>query len=190
MVAADRARSRERGREIDREALKQELPRSVAIERFVLALVMALLCLITMANVIVRYFTNVSFAFTEEISVFLLVVLTLVGASTAFYRGQHIAIVFLVERFSERGRKRFALFALFVSTLMFALLVWYGARMAWDDYRYDVTTPALGLPQWIYSAALPVLSLLVILRLLGQIRRRSIDKAHAAATGRSSKRNG
>jgi TRAP-type transport system small permease protein len=147
-----------------------KVPRSVSIERFVLALVMALLCVITMANVIVRYFTNVSFAFTEEISVFLLVVMTLVGASTAFYRGQHIAILFLVERFSERNRKRFAFVSLSASTLMFALLAWYGTRMAWDDYRYDVTTPALGLPQWIYSAALPVLSILIIVRLLAQIR--------------------
>ena len=151
--------------------VEREVPRSVSIERFVLALVMALLCLITMANVVVRYFTNVSFAFTEELSVFLLVVMTLVGASTAFYRGQHIAILFLVERFSERGRKRFALFALAASTLMFVLLAWYGTRMAWDDYRYDVTTPALGLPQWIYSAALPVLSFLVIARLLSLMRR-------------------
>ena len=37
-----------------------------------------------MANVLVRYFTDVSFAFTEEISVVLMVVMTLVGAAHAF----------------------------------------------------------------------------------------------------------
>src|SRR3954470_12646656 len=86
---------------------REPLPRSVFIERTLLAAVMAVLCLITMANVIVRYFTNVSFAFTEEISVTLLVVLTLVGTSTAFYRHKHIAIVFLVERSSRAARRRF-----------------------------------------------------------------------------------
>src|SRR5918996_3240823 len=91
---------------------RETLPRSVSIERGLLAFVMALLCLITMANVVVRYFTNVSFAFTEEISVSLLVVLTLVGTSTAFYRNKHIAILFLVDRFTERARERFALFSL------------------------------------------------------------------------------
>jgi TRAP-type transport system small permease protein len=166
--------------------MKKDLPRSVSLERFVLALVMALLCLITMANVIVRYFTNVSFAFTEEISVFLLVVMTLVGASTAFYRGQHIAIFFVVERFSQPTRNRFALFSLAASTLMFALLAWYGTRMAWDDYRYDVTTPALGLPQWMFSAALPVLSVLVILRLLALTRRRFTADTDATAGNGSS----
>jgi TRAP-type C4-dicarboxylate transport system permease small subunit len=54
---------------------------------------------------------------------------------------------------------------------MFALLVWYGVRMAWDDYRFDVTSPALGAPQWFYSAWLPVLALLVVVRLLSLIRR-------------------
>ena len=47
----------------------------VRIEEFFAALAMALICLITFANVLVRYFTDESFAFTEEFSVFLMVVL-------------------------------------------------------------------------------------------------------------------
>lgn len=149
----------------------QPLPRSVSIERFVLALVMALLCVITMGNVVVRYFTNISFAFTEEISVSLMVVMTLVGASTAFYRNKHIAILFVVDRLPARARERFGLFSLAACTLMFGLLTWYGARMAWDDFRFDVTSPALGVPQWFYSVWLPLISLLIVIRLASQIRR-------------------
>jgi TRAP-type transport system small permease protein len=148
----------------------EPLPRSMAIERVVLALIMAALCLITMANVVVRYFTNVSFAFTEELSVWLMVVMTLVGASTAFYRNKHIAILFVVERVGPRLRAQLTLFGLLASMLMFALLTWYGGRMAWDDYRYDVTSPALGVPQWLYSVWLPVLSVLVIVRIAERIR--------------------
>jgi TRAP-type C4-dicarboxylate transport system permease small subunit len=149
----------------------EPLPRSISIERWVLALVMALLCLITMGNVVVRYLTNVSFAFTEEISVSLLVVMTLVGASTAFYRNKHIAILFVVDLFRERTQQRFALFSLAASTLMFGLLAWYGTRMAWDDFRFEVTSPALGVPQWFYSVWLPLLSLLIVIRLAHLIRR-------------------
>jgi TRAP-type C4-dicarboxylate transport system permease small subunit len=149
----------------------QPLPRSVSIERFVLALVMALLCVITMGNVVVRYFTNISFAFTEEISVSLMVVMTLVGASTAFYRNKHIAILFVVDRLPSHARRHFGLFSLAACTLMFGLLAWYGARMAWDDFRFDVTSPALGVPQWFYSAWLPLLSLLIVIRLAGLIWR-------------------
>jgi TRAP-type C4-dicarboxylate transport system permease small subunit len=43
--------------------------------------------------------------------------------------------------------------------------------MAWDDYRFEVTTPALGIPQWIYTVWLPLLSALIVLRVLGALRR-------------------
>ena len=151
---------------------RETLPRSVAIERVLLAAVMALLCVITMANVIVRYFTDVSFAFTEEISVSLLVVMTLVGASTAFYRNKHIAILFFVERCSAPTRRLLELVGLLACTLMFGLLAWYGARLAWDDYRFEVTSPALGIPQWWYTVWLPLLSVVIVVRLLSLIVRR------------------
>lgn len=136
-----------------------------AIERFLMAASMGILCLLTMANVLVRYFTDISFAFTEEISVALLVVMTLVGASHAFASNHHIAITFFVERkpdMAQAARR----FAAFCSLIMFGLLAWYGVRMAWDDYAFEVTSPSLGVPQWWYTVWLPVLSIVIVLRLL------------------------
>ena len=65
---------------------------SVRLEEAAAAVAMALICLITFANVVVRYLTDASFAFTEEFSVFLLVVLTLVGAAGAFVRNRNIRV--------------------------------------------------------------------------------------------------
>ena len=144
----------------------------LSIERLLLALAMALLCVITMANVVVRYFTNFSFAFTEEISVSLLVFMTLIGAAAAFRSGSHISVTLLVNRLPFPARHAVHAFALGASSVMFGVLAWYGARMAWDDYRYEVTSPALGVPQWIYSVWLPLLSLLIVLRLVQLIRAR------------------
>lgn len=141
-----------------------------AVERFLMAASMGLLCLLTMANVLVRYFTDISFAFTEEISVALLVVMTLVGASHAFASNHHIAITFFVDRKPEwQGAVR--RFAAFCSLIMFGLLAWYGARMAWDDYSFEVTSPSLGVPQWWYTVWLPLLSVLIVLRLLAVLWR-------------------
>lgn len=140
-----------------------------AVERLLMAASMGALCVLTMANVLVRYFTDWSFAFTEEISVALMVVMTLVGASHAFATRHHVAIVWFVER-KPALRQAAGRLAAGCSLLMFALLAWYGARMAWDDYRYEVTSPSLGVPQWWYSVWLPVLSALVVLRLVGVLR--------------------
>lgn len=150
----------------------KELPGPLPIERALLALGMALLCVITMANVVVRYFTNISFAFTEEISVWLLVFITLVGASSAFFTDRHISVTVVVDRLPARARRVVSFIAPFATLVMFALLAWYGGRMAYDDFRYEVTSPALGVPQWIYSAWLPALSLVIVARLVQLIARR------------------
>jgi TRAP-type transport system small permease protein len=145
-------------------------PISVKLEEALAAGTMALLCVITMANVVVRYLTNISFAFTEEISVWLMVVMTLVGAAGAFVKGHHISINFFVDRLEPATRRRVRLLGLLASTVMFATLAFFGARMAYDDFRYDVTSPALGAPQWLYTVWLPVLSLLIVVRLLQLVR--------------------
>ncbi len=141
-----------------------------AVERFLMAASMGVLCLLTMANVLVRYFTDISFAFTEEISVALLVVMTLIGASHAFASNHHIAITFFVDRKPALlGLAR--RFAAACSLLMFGLLAWYGVAMAWDDYNFEVTSPSLGVPQWWYTIWLPLLSIVIVLRLLAVLWR-------------------
>lgn len=68
-------------------------------------LVLAALVGITLINVLVRYLTDRSFAWTEEISVFLLVALTLAGAAAAAIRDAHIRIEFFYTRGSVRRRR-------------------------------------------------------------------------------------
>lgn len=135
------------------------------VERFLGAAAMALIVAITLANVLVRYLSDVSFAFTEEVSVFLLIFLTFMGSAKAFLDGNQIAVTFFIDSLSWRWKRRWLLFGLATSALMMVLLVWYGGRMAWDDYDLDVTSPGLGWPQWIYTVWLPLLSLLVLSRL-------------------------
>lgn len=126
---------------------------------------MALLCLITLANVCVRYLTDISFAFTEELSVFLLVFLTFVGSAKAFLDGNQVAVTYFLDRVGAAWRRRWLLFSLAMSALMIGLLAWYGTRMAWDDFDMEVTSPGLGWPQWIYTAWLPLLALAVLARI-------------------------
>jgi TRAP-type C4-dicarboxylate transport system permease small subunit len=141
------------------------LARRFRVERHLGAAVMLALCLITLANVMVRYFTDISFAFTEEISVALMVVMTFVASAKAFLDGNQIAVTWFVQFLPRRAQRRLALFSLAASLVMFALIVWYGGRMAWDDYRFEVTSPGIGAPLWLYTVWLPVLALAVMARL-------------------------
>lgn len=139
----------------------------IKIEEFCAALAMALICCITFANVLVRYFTDVSFAFTEEFSIFLMVVLTLFGTAAAFARNSHIRMTFLVDRMPRKLARPLEYVVLTLSALMFAIMVWYGTILFWDDWQYGTTSPGIGIPQWIYSIWLPLLSLVILLRIIG-----------------------
>lgn len=139
--------------------------RLLTVERIVAALGMAGICFISFANVLVRYISNYSFAFTEEYSVFLMVLVTFVGASAAVARNAHMRVAFFAER-GTRWRRFCRITAHLASLAMFGLIVWYGARLAWDQYRFEELSAGLGVPTWIYTIWMPLLALLILGRIL------------------------
>ncbi|MFH0995516.1 MAG: TRAP transporter small permease [Pseudomonadota bacterium] len=139
----------------------------LSIEETLAGIAIGILGLITFANVAVRYLTNFSFAFTEEFSVFLMVLVALLGGSSVMAKGGHIKIMFLVDRLSPGRKRGVGLMANVATAVMFLLLAIFGARMAWDEYRFEVTSPGLGLPTWIYTVWLPLLSLAIFGRAIG-----------------------
>lgn len=143
----------------------------VAIEEFAAALAMALIVLITFANVVVRYFTDESFAFTEEFSVFLMVVLAFTGAAAAFAKNSHIRVTFFVERLAPRAARRVELAVLAIAIGLFLVIAGFGVRLVLDDFQYETTSPGIGVPQWLYSVWLPVLAAVVALRIFGRVVR-------------------
>jgi TRAP-type C4-dicarboxylate transport system permease small subunit len=144
---------------------------SIRIEEAIAAAAMALICVITFANVVVRYLTNASFAFTEEISVFLLVVLTLVGAAAAFSRDRNIRVDFFVLKLPAGARFVLELLGMALSAALFTMVAWFGWRFFLDDWKYETTSPGLGIPQAAYSIWLAVLAVLIVARILGRLVR-------------------
>ncbi len=144
----------------------------LAIEDWLTVIVMALLALITFANVLVRYFTSESFAWTEEFSVFLMIVLALVAGSASVARNRQIRIEFFADSGPERRQRALARFGAFMMFLLFALMTVLSARLVWDHFRYDETSPGIGVPMWWYSIWLPVLSVAIAGRALGLFVRR------------------
>jgi len=142
------------------------------IEDWLTVIVMGLLALITFANVIARYFTDQSFAWTEEFSVFLMIVLALVGSSAAVARDRHIRIEYFSDSGSLARRKGLARLGAALVALLFTLIGVLSIRLVWDDYRFGETSPGIGIPQWWYSVWLPIISLGIALRALGLFIRR------------------
>ena len=148
-------------------------PRSLRLEDWLTVIVMAALALITFANVLVRYFTNSSFAWTEEISVFLMIALALIAGSAAVARDQHIRIEYFAEGGSALRSKRLSMLGAATVALLFGVIAVLSVRVVWDDYRFGETSPGIGVPQWWYSIWMPVISALICARAVGLLVRRN-----------------
>ncbi|MBU1359776.1 MAG: TRAP transporter small permease [Gammaproteobacteria bacterium] len=144
----------------------------LAIEDWATVVIMALLACITFANVLVRYFTDSSFAWTEEFSVFLMILLAMVAGSAAVARDRHIRIEFFSESGSAERRRRLAQLGALVVALVFFLMAALSVRVVYDDIRFGETSPGIGVPQWWYSIWLPIVSTAIALRALGLFVRR------------------
>ena len=144
----------------------------LAIEDWLTVIVMALLALITFANVVVRYLTDQSFAWTEEFSVFLMIVLALVAGSASVARNRQIRIEFFADSGPPARQRALARFGALMVALLFVLMAVLSSRIVWDQVQYEETSPGIGVPMWWYTIWLPVMSVAIAGRALGLFLRR------------------
>jgi TRAP-type C4-dicarboxylate transport system permease small subunit len=138
----------------------------VVLEEAAAAGCLFLLTVITLANVLVRYLTDESIAWTEEISVFLMVLMTLAGAAAAAARDQHIRIEYFYDAGSPQRRRALRVFGAVVTALVFAVLAALFARVVADEIKWQETTMGLGVPRWWYTLWVPMLCAVIALRAL------------------------
>ena len=144
------------------------------LEQTLSGVVMGLIVLISFGNVLARYFTSQSFAATEEFSIALLIVLSFVGSSAAFAFDRHIRVSFFADKLPPAGRAALEWLSFAVTASLFAFIAFHAGVLTWDQYRFEETSPARGVPQWWYTVWMPVLAVALVLRLvITRLRRRS-----------------
>ena len=80
----------------------------ILLEEILAVACMAVLVLLTLGNVVVRYLSDETFAPTEEVSIALMVVMTLAGACAAAARDRHVRIEYFYETGPAARRRRLA----------------------------------------------------------------------------------
>ena len=134
------------------------------IEEVIGVACMATLALITLGNVVTRYLTDQSFAWTEEISVFLIVVMTLAGAASVASRDRHIRIEYFYDAGSPARQRRLRLLAAAATVAVFAVLALLFTVMVADEVRWAETSMGLGVPRWWFTIVVPPLCLAIAVR--------------------------
>jgi TRAP-type C4-dicarboxylate transport system permease small subunit len=136
------------------------------LEEGACVLVFAVMTVVAFVNVITRYVVQYSLAFTEELVVSLFVWLTLLGSAIAFREGTHLAFTFVVERAPRAARRGALWLAAALNVALFGLLLYYGVRQIQSERLLGTTSEALAVPQWWYTAGIPVFSILIIVRIV------------------------
>lgn len=141
------------------------------LEEGACALLLAVMTGVAFVNVVTRYVGRFSLAFTEELVVSLFVWLTLLGTAVAFREGGHLGFSFLVERAPRPVRRGAVWLGAGLGVTLFGFLVHFGVGQIRMERMLGTTSEALAIPQWWYTAGIPVFGLLVIGRVLqGAVR--------------------
>ncbi|WP_052492451.1 TRAP transporter small permease [Leucobacter komagatae] len=134
------------------------------LENTIIAVTFLFITLLAFANVIARYVFHASFSFTSELLINLAVLLTMVGAAAATRLGTHPS--FSLLRDSSRGALHKIVVVLVCAGMLvfFLILMWLGFETAMKQLESGRLTPALQMPQWIFSMGLPLGALLGVIR--------------------------
>ena len=119
---------------------------------FVVVLLLGLTAVVTL-QIVARVFFE-AFSWTEELSRYLLVWSTFLGASMGFKRGSHVAITFVVDLFSGRFRQWVSVLIHALSVLFFFVGIVYGFQMIHQQV-YQIS-PAMGLSMRVVYLAIPL----------------------------------
>ena len=117
------------------------------------------MAVIVAAEVFCRYLLNHSLFWSEELARYILVWLTFLGATAAYWRKAHPGIDLLSSLMGPRLRRVNAIIVHLVSLCLFLVMIYHGAVFS-SFVRLQIT-PALSLPKWIIFAIIPISGLLL-----------------------------
>ncbi len=145
--------------------------RSVRILSILAAACLAAAVILAFTQVVLRFVFDNPKAWAEEVGRYLFVWLTFLGAVVAVAHDSHIRVDAVILRFSPRTQRYLKVFRHLVDLICFAFLLWSGVIVTWRN-RFSHFYTIEGAPQVVFYLAVPVGSILIIIFILGFLRRR------------------
>ena len=139
----------------------------------------AVISIIAFTNVVSRYVLNASLAFTTEITVNLAVALTLVGAVIGIRENAHLGFSLVYDRAAPTLKRALTVLVCGVIVFFFLVLFYYSLQLVLGQAASGRVTPSIRIPQWAFTAALPVGAALGIYRSIQSAIRTLRDQADA-----------
>jgi TRAP-type C4-dicarboxylate transport system permease small subunit len=126
---------------------------------------LALMGLFILGNVLLRYFFNYSLTWAEELSRFLFVWITFLGAIGALKNNKHLGFTSLIKKMSLPFKKFF--FALSNLIVMYILYLVFVGSIEMTKLGFMQEAPSTGLPMaymWIVGIIMSFMMFVIIVR--------------------------
>ena len=121
--------------------------------KVLIALFLAIMVVLVFGNVVLRYGFNSGITVSEEVSRWLFVWLTFLGAIIALREHGHLGVDMLVRRLPNVGKRA----CLIISQLLMLYATWLLLQGSWEQtmINWDVAAPASGLSTgWFYGVGI------------------------------------
>lgn len=142
------------------------------LEETVGAIGLAIMTTISFLNVITRYVFKYSMAFTEELTLYIFVWITLIGTAIAFREGANMAVTIIYNLCPKPAKKGLYCFSVICSIAFLTLMAYYGIVEVYDEILMNAMTEAMSLPVWWFTIAVPAGSIIAI---VGTLQRAYLD---------------
>lgn len=146
----------------ERRSFDIALPLKIAVG-FALALILVL----TLAQVVLRYFFDSPLLWSEELSRLLVVWMTFIGAAAVCWQGRHLSVDVFVVLLPERVRKFVRLINQFLALGFLTILAWKSFRIVKLENFQEMSI--LPLPAGTVRLAATVGAILMIIAIVSRI---------------------
>ena len=150
----------------------------LAVNRWLLIAILAVMAVIIFANVVLRYTTSQSIEWAEEVARHLMIWLTFLGCGPTLRYGGHIAVENLQDALSPKGAIALRALIGLMLTGFFVFCIWFGLDYM-ERTQYQIT-PATQISVAIIYAALPVGMFLTLIHWLLIVRRYVVRREFAS----------
>jgi len=134
-----------------------------------IAVLLAVMVVLVFGNVVMRYAFNSGITVSEELSRWLFVWMTFLGAIVAIKEHGHLGTDILVSRLGRRGKQ--ACLAIGQLLMLYATWLLFSGSLAQARINLDVTAPVTGAPVAIFYAAGVAFAVSAALLLLRELAR-------------------
>lgn len=136
------------------------------LEDYFCAAILLGMTILTCINVFARYIFKSSMPFVEELTSLGLVIISLTGAAVAAKRGAHLGLTLVTDLLSEKVQRGLVVFGNVLGAVFGAVMLYYGALMALQEYQLGQTTAGMQWPEWLFGMFIPISGLVLLVRYL------------------------